>query len=81
LANRVGNEAIISVPDPIHIDEYNEPEPDIAPLSPPDDFYAESHPNSKDVRLIMEVSDPTLEYDREVKKRFMPKPKSPNFGW
>lgn len=68
LANRVGNEAIISVPDPIHIDEYNEPEPGIALLSPPDDFYAESHPNSKDVRLIMEVSDPTLEYDREVKK-------------
>lgn len=60
--------AIVSVQDPIHIDEHNEPEPGIALLKPRDDFYAQRHPRSEDVLLVMEVSDSTLEYDRETKK-------------
>ena len=60
---------MISIQDPIHIDEYNEPEPDIALLKPRDDFYAESHPTPPDVLLLIEISDSTLNYDREVKKR------------
>ncbi|MGC2235892.1 MAG: Uma2 family endonuclease [Pyrinomonadaceae bacterium] len=60
--------AIISVQDPIYIDDYNEPEPDIALLKPREDFYAESHPTPEDVLLLIEVSDSTIEYDREIKK-------------
>ncbi|MDQ3323046.1 MAG: Uma2 family endonuclease [Acidobacteriota bacterium] len=63
------NEAIISVQDPIHIDEYNEPEPDIALLKRRSDFYSENHPTPPDVLLLIEVSDSTVEYDREIKKR------------
>jgi Uma2 family endonuclease len=62
------DEVIISIQDPIHIDEYNEPEPDIALLKPRDDFYAKQHPEPKDVLLVIEISDSTLNYDREVKK-------------
>jgi Uma2 family endonuclease len=61
-------EAIISVQDPIHIDDYNEPEPDIALLKRRNDFYRESHPLPSDVLLLVEVSDSTIEYDREIKK-------------
>lgn len=68
LTNLLGNEAIISVQDPIHLDEYNEPEPDIALLKPRADFYAEKHPTPADVLLLVEVSDSTVEYDREIKK-------------
>ena len=64
----LGAETIISVQDPIHLDEFNEPEPDIALLKPREDFYAESHPTAADVLLLIEVSDSTLEYDREIKK-------------
>ncbi|MBA3784292.1 MAG: Uma2 family endonuclease [Acidobacteria bacterium] len=64
----VADKAIISVQDPIHIDEYNEPEPDIALLAPRGDFYAESHPTPKEVLLLIEVSDSTIEYDRDIKK-------------
>jgi Uma2 family endonuclease len=60
--------AIISVQDPIYIDEYNEPEPDIALVKRRGDFYAESHPTPEDVLLLIEVSDSTIEYDREIKK-------------
>lgn len=75
------NEAIISVQDPIHIDDYNEPEPDIALLKRRNDFYTESHPLLQDILLLIEVSDSTIEYDREIKKkRFTPKPELLNFG-
>jgi Uma2 family endonuclease len=62
------NEAVISIQDPIHIDEYNEPEPDIALLKPREDFYEEQHAIPQDVLLLIEVSDSTIEYDREIKK-------------
>lgn len=68
LEDNFGNETIISVHDPIHIDEYNEPEPDIALLKRRSDFYAESHPTPEDALLLIEVSDSTIEYDREIKK-------------
>ena len=67
LAAAVRDNAIISVQDPIHIDDYNEPEPDVAILKPRQDFYAESHPGPQDVLLLIEVSDSTIKYDRDIK--------------
>ena len=64
----VGDEVFVSSQNPIHLDEYNEPEPDITLLKPRDDFYTESLPTSSDVLLLVEVSDSTVEYDRETKK-------------
>ncbi len=64
----VGNETLVSVQNPIHINEYNEPEPDVALLKPREDFYTNSLPTAPDVLLLVEVSDSTVEYDREIKK-------------
>lgn len=68
LKNILGKAFIISIQDPIHIDEYNEPEPYIALLKRREDFYSESHPTPQDVCLLVEVADSSVEYDREVKK-------------
>jgi len=68
LERNFGDFVMISGQNPIHIDEYNEPEPDIALLTPRDDFYAERHPETHEVLLVIEVSDSTLEFDRETKK-------------
>lgn len=59
--------ALVSVQDPIHIDDFNEPEPDICLLKRREDFYSGGHPNSSDVLLLVEVSDYTIAYDRDVK--------------
>jgi Uma2 family endonuclease len=59
--------AIVWGQNPVRIGNYSEPEPDIALLNPREDFYARSHPGPGDVLLIVEVSDSSLEYDREVK--------------
>ncbi len=78
---KIGEDVLVSTQNPVHLDEYNEPEPDIALLKPREDFYTESLPVPTDVLLLVEVSDSTVEYDREFKKSFMPKRKLRNFGW
>jgi Uma2 family endonuclease len=57
----------VSVQDPLHLDEHSEPEPDLMLLKPTADFYRKRHPLPGDVFLLVEVSDTTLELDREEK--------------
>ncbi|MEZ4706465.1 MAG: Uma2 family endonuclease [Caldilineaceae bacterium] len=63
----VGEEAIVSVQNPIRIRPDSQPEPDIAILRPRDDFYANALPEAIDVLLLIEVSDSSLDYDKEIK--------------
>ena len=63
----VGQLAIVSVQNPIRIDDYSEPEPDMALLKPRGDFYSQSLATAEDVLLIIEVADTSVEYDRNVK--------------
>jgi Uma2 family endonuclease len=58
---------IISIQDPIVLNDYSEPQPDVALLRPRDDYYAGSLPTADDVLLIIEVADTSVEYDRNVK--------------
>lgn len=62
-----GQKLIISVQDPIFLDEFNEPQPDVALLRKREDFYAESHPTAADVLVVIEVADTSVEYDRKRK--------------
>lgn len=63
----LGRSAIVSVQNPIRLDD-SEPEPDISLLIPRDDFYASGKPRPADVILVIEVSDTSLDFDREVKR-------------
>ena len=45
----------------------SEPEPDIAVVEPRSNLYRPAHPTAADVLLLVEISDATLRYDREVK--------------
>src|SRR5882724_6121200 len=64
---QVSGKAIISGQNPIRLDEYSEPQPDLALLKPRPDFYAREHPGPQDVFLVVEVMDSSTSYDREVK--------------
>ncbi|HRC71584.1 MAG TPA: Uma2 family endonuclease [Candidatus Competibacter sp.] len=61
------NRAIISAQNPIVMGGYGEPQPDITILRWREDFYEQAHPHAEDVLLIVEISDSTLHYDRDVK--------------
>jgi Uma2 family endonuclease len=49
---------------PIHLDDSSEPEPDIVLALPDENYYSDHHPTPKEILLVMEVSDSTLEFDR-----------------
>jgi Uma2 family endonuclease len=65
LVRGVGDAAIVSVQNPVRLDEHTEPQPDLAVLRVRD--YRESLPTPEDALLLIEVSDTTLSYDRGVK--------------
>jgi Uma2 family endonuclease len=67
LPQRMGATALISVQDPIRLNDFSEPEPDVALLRPRRDRYAQAHPNPADVLLVIEVADTTAMSDRNVK--------------
>ena len=67
LGKMVGDSMLLGVQDPIALDAYSEPEPDLVLLRPRADFYAAAHPAAGDVLLVIEVADTSASYDRAVK--------------
>ena len=67
LSQCVGNQAIISVQNPIALPPHNEPQPDLALLKPRADDYEGKLPGADDILLVIEVADTTLAYDRDAK--------------
>ena len=63
----LGREVIVSIQNPLHLDDRSEPEPDLVLLRPSPHFYADHHPGPQDVFLVIEVADTSLEYDRNLK--------------
>jgi Uma2 family endonuclease len=57
----------VAAQDPLRLDDHSEPEPDFMLLRPSPDDYKGRHPRPDDVFLLIEVSDTTLDYDREEK--------------
>jgi len=62
-----GESVLMTVQNPLHLNERSEPVPDVMLVRPRPDFYATHHPEPHDVLLLVEVSDTTLTYDTKVK--------------
>lgn len=60
----LGNRAIVSVQDPVALDEYSAPQPDLAILRAQDDFYENHHPLPVDILLVIEVANTSARTDR-----------------
>jgi len=71
IANRltlaVAGAAVVATQNPVRLGDFSSPQPDIALLRPRDDYYADSHPRSKDVLLLVEIAETSLRYDRDKK--------------
>lgn len=63
----VGERAIVSVQNPVRLDDHSEPQPDLALLHPRADDYAGATPTAADAFLIVEVADSSLAWDRDEK--------------
>ena len=62
-----GDQFLVQVQNPLHLADGSEPEPDVMLLRPRADYYATAHPTPADTFVVIEVSDSTLEFDRNRK--------------
>jgi len=67
LSRLAADRAMVSVQNPVDLDDHSEPEPDVALLIARSDYYAGRHPGPADVLLLIEVSDSSADHDRQVK--------------
>ena len=63
----VGDKAVVRGQEPIILPTDSEPEPDIAIAQGQADDYLSNHPQPKNILLVIEVSDSTLNYDQNTK--------------
>src|SRR5690242_13248453 len=61
---RAKNRWIVSTQNPLGLDNYSEPQPDLVLLKPAPDDYVSHHPVPDDVFLLIEVADSSLDFDR-----------------
>ncbi|MBC1240957.1 MULTISPECIES: Uma2 family endonuclease [Nostoc] len=63
----VAEKAILRGQEPIIIADDSEPEPDLVIVKNRPDEYLEAHPSPSDILVVIEISNSTLQYDRDVK--------------
>jgi Uma2 family endonuclease len=62
-----GDKFTVGVQDPVRLNDFSEPQPDVSLLRWRDDDYRERHPTPADVLLVIEVADTTVLKDRTLK--------------
>jgi Uma2 family endonuclease len=67
LAVAVGDRAWVVEQYPLRLSRHTELQPDLIVLRSRRGYYSDAHPTARDVLLLIEVSDSTWLYDREVK--------------
>jgi Uma2 family endonuclease len=67
LTSALRGKVLISVQNPLRLNKYNEPQPDIVVLKWREDYYASKLHTPEDTLLVLEVSDTTVRYDTKVK--------------
>lgn len=65
----LGEQVFVQTQLPIQLNNYSEPEPDVAVVRPDPRDYIDQHPMASDVYLIVEVADSTLRKEREIKAK------------
>lgn len=68
LNRKYSDKALVIAGNPVGLGDKSEPQPDITVLRMHPDFYEAGHPESKDIILLVEVSDSTRNFDL-IKKR------------
>ena len=65
-SRNVGDGILVCVQNPLRLTDYDEPEPDLV-LTDLTKYDGKRHPRPNETLLLIEVSDSTLKYDKDVK--------------
>jgi Uma2 family endonuclease len=69
LRDQIGDTALIRTQDPIQLDDFSEPEPDLVIAQGTVLDYADHHPRPNQIYLVVEVADSTLKQDCDIKDK------------
>jgi Uma2 family endonuclease len=64
---KLSDRVLVSIQNPIQLNNNSEPQPDVALLKSRADFYETKTPEVNDIFAIVEVADTTIIYDRNIK--------------
>lgn len=67
LRDKLQGQVDVHTQDPVQLNDFSEPEPDIAVVKVDPLDYIDHHPTASEVYLIIEVADSSFKYDRETK--------------
>ncbi len=67
LRDKLGKTVVLAIQNPIRLNKASEPQPDISILKRRADFYGKQKAGPQDIWLLIELSDSTLEFDKQVK--------------
>lgn len=70
IEKKLSGKIIFSSQDPLRLDDFSEPEPDIALLKPPLEKYDDAHPTPEDAYLVMEIAESSIEKDRRKAAKY-----------
>jgi Uma2 family endonuclease len=70
IVQQAGNQATVSIQNPVILGEYEEPQPDVVVLRYRADGYQTGHPRPPDTLLLVEVADTSVAWDRLIKIPF-----------
>ncbi|MBL9176589.1 MAG: Uma2 family endonuclease [Verrucomicrobiaceae bacterium] len=73
------SDVMLQMNEPITIPEHSEPQPDAAVVKAKADGYRKAHPGPKDVLLIIEVADSSVEFDVQIKSKLYAKAGIPEY--
>ena len=66
---KLDGKALVGCQNPVKLNDFSEPEPDISVLKLAKDFYLSGHPTPKSIFLLIEVAVFTEQHDRSIKKK------------
>lgn len=67
LSQRLGDRVRVRSQNPVHLGQFDEPEPDLAVVRRRPEGYRAHHPGPSDIILLIEVADTSLSTDRAIK--------------
>ena len=63
LYKKIGDDVVVRCKNPVHIQNNSVPEPDIALAKLPSKQYCTRHPEPKDIYLVIEVAESSIQFD------------------
>lgn len=79
LSQLLADRALLRLQDPVTLDQFSEPEPDIAVVRHDPIDYEDHHPTPAEIFWLIEVADTTLKRDRELKAPLYSKANIPEY--